>query len=50
MLFIISLLYSLFYVFTFEKKIADIEEQRKEFLKGLEEIRSIKEIREKLKK
>jgi hypothetical protein len=50
MLFVISLLYALMYVFAFEKKIANIEEQRKEFLKGLEEIRNIKEIREKLKK
>jgi ABC-type dipeptide/oligopeptide/nickel transport system permease subunit len=49
-LFVISLLYALFYVFTFEEKIANIEEQRKEFLKGLEEIRNIKVIREKLKK
>lgn len=50
MLFVISLLYALMYVFAFEKKISSIEEQRKEFLTGLEEIRNIKEIREKLKK
>lgn len=50
MLFIISLLYALMYVFAFEKKIANIEESRREFLKGLEEIRNIKEIRDKLKK
>ncbi len=50
MLFVISLLYALMYVFTFEKKIAEMEEARQEFLKGLEEIRNIKEIREKLKK
>ncbi len=50
MLFVISLLYALMYVFAFEKKISDMEETRREFLNGLEEIRNIKEIREKLKK
>ena len=50
MLFIIGLLYALAYVFTFEKKMKDIEEQRKEVLKGLEEIRDLKGLREKLKK
>ncbi len=50
MLFVISLLYALLYVFSFEKKLAEIEEQRKEFLSGLEELRNMKELREKLKK
>jgi hypothetical protein len=57
MLFVVGLVYSLFYVFSFEMKIKmaetkikDAEEERKKFLQGLEEIRGIKEIREKLKK
>jgi Ca2+/Na+ antiporter len=49
-LFAISLLYALIYILSFERKLKDMEDERRDFLKNLEEIRSIQEIREKLKK
>ncbi|MFQ5887179.1 MAG: hypothetical protein ACE5HY_00610 [Candidatus Hydrothermarchaeales archaeon] len=48
MLFIIALLYSLAYVFSFERKLKELEELRGELLKYLEEVREIREIRKKL--
>jgi hypothetical protein len=49
-LFNITLLYTLLYVIIFERKIKNIEADRNEFLKSLDEIKNIKEIREKLVK
>ncbi|RMF89993.1 MAG: hypothetical protein D6733_05015 [Methanobacteriota archaeon] len=48
MLFVVALLYALAYVFSFEKKLTEMEEQRKELLSYMEEIRDIKEIKKKL--
>ena len=44
--FIVSLLYALMYVFTFEKTIHDLEKRRIEFIRNLSEMKDVSELQE----
>ena len=48
--FIVSLLYALMYVFTFEKTIRDLEKRRMEFISDLSEMEDLSELQEVVQK